>query len=132
MELGWSRDVLLNYIKADSYRTEKHLPKSHNFNNALPELLAEQASEMLKSSYNLGFLGITQPVREKELEHKLVEKIKQFVLELGKGFAFIGNQHRVEYNGKEYFVDILLYHRGLRSLVAMELKNWGIQTGIYR
>ncbi len=95
LEWGWSRDVLLNYIKANSYHTEKHLPKSHNFNNALPELLAEQANEMLKSSYNLGFLGITQPVREKELEQKLVEKIKQFILELGKGFTFIGNQHRV-------------------------------------
>lgn len=65
---------------------------------------------------------MTQSVREKELEQRLVEKIKHFVLELGKGFTFIGNQHRLEYNGKEYFVDILLYHRGLRSLVALELK----------
>lgn len=122
LELGWSRDILLNYIKADAYHNEKHLSKSHNFRETLPELLAEQADDMLKSSYNLGFLGITQPLRELALEKKLVEKIKRFVLELGKGFTFIGNQHRVEYNGKEYFVDILLYHRGLRSLVAMELK----------
>src|SRR5690606_5067065 len=82
----------------------------------------EQAEDLLKSSYNLGFLGLTQPVRERELEQRLVEKIKHFVLELGKGFTFIGNQHRVEYNNKEYFVDILLYHRGLRALVALELK----------
>jgi predicted nuclease of restriction endonuclease-like (RecB) superfamily len=120
--LGWSRDILLNYLKADTYHAEKNLPKSHNFHSALPEILAEQADDMLKSSYNLGFLGLTQSVREKELEHRLVEKIKHFVLELGKGFTFIGNQHRLEYNGKEYFVDILLYHRGLRSLVALELK----------
>lgn len=120
--LGWSRDILLNYIKADAYHSEIHLPKSHNFSETLPEILAEQANEILKSSYNLGFLGLTQPVKEKELEQKLVEKIKQFVLELGKGFTFIGNQYRVEYNQKEYFVDILLYHRGLRSLVALELK----------
>jgi predicted nuclease of restriction endonuclease-like (RecB) superfamily len=120
--LGWSRDILLNYLKADTYHAEKNLPKSHNFHSALPEILAEQADDMLKSSYNLGFLSLTQSVREKELEHRLVEKIKHFVLELGKGFTFIGNQHRLEYNGKEYFVDILLYHRGLRSLVALELK----------
>ncbi len=122
IQLGWSRDILLNYIKADAYYSEKHLPKSHNFQEALPDSLAEQASDMLKSSYNSGFLGITQQVREKELEQKLVEKIKLFVLELGKGFTFIGNQYRIEHNHKEYFVDILLYHRGLRSLVAMELK----------
>lgn len=121
-ELGWTRDILLNYIKADAFNQEKHLPKSHNFSEALPEVLAEQANEMLKSSYNLGFLGFTQSVKEKELEQRLIEKIKHFVLELGRGFTFIGNQHQVEYNGKEYFVDILLYHRSLRSLVALELK----------
>ncbi|MBN8681592.1 MAG: DUF1016 family protein [Chitinophagales bacterium] len=120
--LGWSRNILLNYLKADAYHAEKHLPKSHNFNETLPEILAEQADEMLRSSYNLGFLGLTQALRETELEQRLVEKIKHFILELGKGFTFIGNQHRLEYNQKEYFVDILLYHRGLRCLVALELK----------
>ncbi len=122
IQFGWSRDILLNYIKADAYHTEKSLPKSHNFHVALPEILAEQAAEMLKSSYNLGFLGLTQPVREAGLERKLLEKIKLFVLELGKGFTFIANQHRLEYSDKEYFVDMLLYHRGLRCLVALELK----------
>jgi len=122
VELGWSRDILLNYIKADTYRVEQYVPKQNNFDTVLPDILAEQANEILKSSYNLGFLGITQPVRERELEQRLVEKIKQFVLELGKGFTYIGNQHRLEYNNKEYFVDILLYHRTLRCLVALELK----------
>ncbi len=125
--LGWSRDILLNYLKADAYHAEKNLPKSHNFNETLPEVLAEQADEMLRSSYNLGFLGLTQALRETELEQRLVEKIKQFILELGKGFTFIGNQYRLEYNQKEYFVDILLYHRGLRCLVALELKIGGFK-----
>ncbi|HRK26384.1 MAG TPA: PDDEXK nuclease domain-containing protein [Chitinophagales bacterium] len=120
--LGWSRDILLNYLKADAYQNEKSLPKTHNFKETLPEIVAEQADEMLKSSYNLGFLGLTQAVRETELEQRLIEKIKQFVLELGKGFTFIGNQYRLEYNQKEYFIDILLYHRALRCLVALELK----------
>jgi len=67
IELGWNRDILLNYLKADAYRAEKQLPKSNNFKETLPQVLAQQANEMLKSSYNLGFLGITQIVREKEL-----------------------------------------------------------------
>ena len=77
---------------------------------------------MLKSSYNLGFLGVTQSIKERELEKRLVEKIKYFILELGKGFSFIGNQYRLEYNEKEYFVDMLFFHRDLKSLVAIELK----------
>jgi len=120
--LGWTKDILLNYLKADAYNNEKNLPKAHNFKETLPEILAEQADDMLKSSYNLGFLGLTQSIRETELEKRLVEKIKLFVLELGKGFTFIGNQYRLEYNQKEYFVDMLLYNRSLRCLVALELK----------
>ena len=122
IELGWSRNILLNYLKADSYHNEIDLPKSHNFREVLPEVLAEQAEDMLKASYNLGFLGLTKSVKERELEQRLIEKIKHFVLTLGKGFAYIGNQHRIEFNGKEYFVDILLYNRGLRALLALELK----------
>lgn len=122
LELGWTRDVLLNYIKADSYHAEKHLPKSHNFALALPENLAEQADEILKNSYNLGFLGLTQAIKERELEKRLVEKVKLFILELGQGFSFIGNQYRLEFNHKEYFVDMLFFHRDLKALVAIELK----------
>jgi len=120
--LGWSRDILLNYLKANAYDAERNLPKSHNFSTALPDVLAQQANEMLKSSYNLGFLGLTQSVKEKELELRLVEKIKQFVLELGKGFTFIGNQYRLEFNKKEYFIDMLLYQRNMCCLAALELK----------
>ncbi len=122
IEYGWTKDILLNYIKADSYHNEKHLPKSHNFGVTLPEDLAEQANEILKSSYNLGFLGVTKPIKERELEKRLVEKVKQFVLELGRGFSFIGNQYRLEFNQKEYFVDMLFFHRDLKALVAIELK----------
>ena len=121
-ELGWTRDVLLNYIKADDYAVSKHFLKSHNFNTTLPEYLAEQADEMIKSKYNLGFLGVAKPVREIELEKKLVEKIKSFILELGVGFTFMGNQYRVEYNAKEYFIDMLFFNRQLKSLIAIELK----------
>lgn len=119
---GWSRELLLNAIKMDSYSRAENRLKTNNFTNTLPELSAEYANEVFKSSYNLGFLGITEPVKELELENRLIAKIRAFVLELGNGFSFIGNQYRLEYNNKEYFVDMLFFHRGLRSLVAIELK----------
>jgi predicted nuclease of restriction endonuclease-like (RecB) superfamily len=119
---GWSRDWLLNAIKMDSYGRAQNQIVSNNFSQILPALNADYANEVFKSSYNLGFLGITEPVKELELEKRLIAKIKNFILELGKGFTFIGNQHRLEYNNKEYFVDMLFFHRGLRSLVAIELK----------
>jgi predicted nuclease of restriction endonuclease-like (RecB) superfamily len=119
---GWTRDWLLNAIKMDSYAQAQKQIKSHNFSETLPEIDADYANEVFKDTYNLGFLGITEKIKETELEKRLIEKIKSFVLELGKGFSFIGNQYRLEYNGKEYFVDMLFFHRGLRSLVAIELK----------
>ena len=119
---GWSRDLLLNAIKMDTYTQAQKQIKSNNFNITLPEAHAEYANEVFRSSYNLGFLGITEPVRELELEKRLIGKIKAFILELGKGFSFIGNQYRLEYNNKEYFVDMLFFHRGLQSLVAIDLK----------
>ena len=119
---GWSRDLLLNAIKMDSYNRAQTQVTTNNFNQTLPLNSAEYANEVFKSTYNLGFLGITEPIKELELEKRLISKIRNFILELGKGFSFIGNQHRLEYNGKEYYVDMLFFHRGLRSLVAIELK----------
>ncbi len=120
--LGWSRDIMLNYIKADDYSLSQSLPKSHNFDKTLPAEIVTQADEMIKSRYNLGFLGAIGAVAELELERKLVEKIKTFILELGSGFTFIGNQYVLEYNNKEYKIDMLFYNRQVRSLVALELK----------
>jgi predicted nuclease of restriction endonuclease-like (RecB) superfamily len=122
IEKGWSRDLLLNAIKMDIYSHSEKQLKTDNFKNTLPQISADYANEVFKSTYNLGFLGITEPVKELELERRLIVKIRNFVLELGKGFTFIGNQYRLEYNNKEYFVDMLFFHRGLRSLVAIELK----------
>ncbi len=119
---GWSRDLLLNAIKLDSYSRLVNQIKTNNFNDTLPDINAEYANEVFKSSYNLGFLGVTETLKELELENRLIAKIQAFVLELGKGFSFIGNQYRLEYNNKEYFVDMLFFHRGLQSLVAIELK----------
>ena len=122
VKMGWTRNLLLNFIKADIYHNAKELPKPHNFETTLPEHLQEQADEMLKSTYNLGFLGVKHHIKERELERRLVEKIKLFLLELGDGFSFIGNQHRLMLNQKEYFVDLLFFNRKIKSLIAIELK----------
>lgn len=124
---GWTRKVLLNQIKADAYGRSLAEGKSHNFPAALPEHLAEQAEETLKSSYSLEFLGIGQSVKERELEDRLVGNLKDFILELGYGFCFIGRQYRVTAGNKEYFIDLLFYHRFLKCLVAIELKIGGFE-----
>ncbi len=119
---GWSRNVLLNQIKAGAYERAVKEKKTHNFPLALPEYLVEQADEMLKSSYNLEFLGIRQAIRERELEDRLISRLQDFILELGYGFCFVGRQYRLALGKKEYFIDLLFYHRFLKALVAFELK----------
>jgi predicted nuclease of restriction endonuclease-like (RecB) superfamily len=119
---GWSRNVLLNQIKAGAYERAVVEKKTHNFPLALPEYLAEQAEEMMKSSYNLEFLGIRREVKERELEDRLISRLQAFLLELGYGFCFVGRQHRLTLGQKEYFIDLLFYHRFLKALVAFELK----------
>jgi predicted nuclease of restriction endonuclease-like (RecB) superfamily len=121
-KFGWSRNVLLNQIKAGAYERAVTEKKSHNFDLALPEHFAEQADEMLKSSYNLDFLGLGKAVRERELEDRLISRLQAFLLELGYGFCFVGRQHRIALGKKEYFIDLLFYHRFLKALVAFDLK----------
>ena len=119
---GWNRDLLLNAIKLGMHETHSVPAADNNFESTLPAVQSQYANEVFHSTYNLGFLGVTKPILELELENRLVEKIKLFLLELGKGFTFISNQHIIEYNGKESRVDMLFFHRGLRSLVAIDLK----------
>lgn len=121
-QFGWSRKVLLNQIKAEAYERAKKEKKTHNFPLALPEHLAEQADEMMKSRYNLEFLGIGRAMKERDLENRLVDHLQRFLLELGYGFCFVGRQHRLALGRKEYFVDLLFYHRFLKALVAFDLK----------
>ena len=117
IRMSLSRNMLLNYIMAGDYAISKDNQKSNNFEVALPKNITLQADEMIKNKYNLGFLGIKDKIHELNFEKKLVEKIKQFILELGQGFSFIGNQYRLEYNQKEYFIDMLFFNRNLRSLI---------------
>ncbi len=118
---GWNRDLLLNALKMKMHENQP-APIDNNFEKTLPAVQAAYANEVFSSRYNLGFLGVTEPIAELELEERLVNKVKQFLLELGKGFTYIGNQYVLKYNGKESKVDLLFFHRGLHCLVAMDLK----------
>ena len=118
----WSRELMVNAIKMEMHKRLPDTNVTNNFAITLPESQAAYANEVFKDSYCMGFLGVTEPLLELELERRLVEKVKHFLLELGQGFTFIGNQHVLSFNGKDYKIDMLFFHRGLRSLVAIDLK----------
>lgn len=121
-QMGWSRNVLLNQIGAHAYERQALALKQHTFKKTLPKHLASQADQTMKDIYMLDFLGITKPVVEKEMERRMVNAIRDVLLELGYGFSFIGNQYKITLGEKEYFIDLLFYHRKLQCLVAIELK----------
>jgi predicted nuclease of restriction endonuclease-like (RecB) superfamily len=120
---GWTRSTLIMQIQSQAH--ERHLlsPKQHNFTQALPQHLAEQANNTMKDVYMFDTLGLTPPVLEAEIESRMVAKIKNVMLELGYGFAFMGNQYRIQAKSREYFIDLLFYNRRLQCLVALELKK---------
>ena len=122
MTKGWSREMLRHALKTEYHLSVKTAIRSNNFSDTLPTQQAEYANEVFRSSYNLGFIDASEPLKELDLERRLVQKVTSFILELGNGFSFIGNQYTLTYNDKEYRVDLLFFHRHLRSMVAIELK----------
>lgn len=122
-EYHWTRDTLRSQINSNAYERHKIASKQHNFKKALPEALAKQADQSMKDVYMFDMLGIAPPVIESEIERRMVEKVKEVILELGYGFSFIGNQYRIATPDSDYFIDLLFYHRKLQSLVALELKT---------
>lgn len=117
---GWTKDLLLHQIENKSY--EKHLLNQTNFIEVLPDKIRKQAILAVKDHYNFELLGLENEHNERELEQAIVKNIRNFLMEMGHNFAFIGNQYRLEIEGNEYFIDLMLYHRVLRCLVAIELK----------
>jgi len=119
-KFGWSKAVLIHQIENQSY--EKTLLGQTNFDKALTPKLRAQAKLAVKDEYTFDFLELGEEHAERELERALVGRIEHFLREMGGLFAFVGSQFRLEVDGEEYFIDLLLYHRRLRSLVAIELK----------
>jgi len=118
--MGWTKNVLIHQIDNKAY--EKTITNQTNFEKTLPESLRHQAKLAVKDEYTFDFLELGEEHSEMELERALMVKINRFLMEMGGMFAFLGNQYRLEINGREFFIDILLYHRRLKCLVAVELK----------
>ena len=122
IEFGWNRNVLVHHIKTNLFDRDKIENKSNNFEISLPLHLSELAQDIVKSEYNLEFLEVAKDVHERVVENSLIDNIKQFLLELGYGFSFIGNQYKLSLGENEYFIDLLFFHRKLNALIAVELK----------
>ena len=121
LEQGWSRDVLAMQLKSNLYtRTGKAIT---NFSRTLPSPQSDLAQQTLKDPYTFDFMAMTEPFNERDVELQLTQHITQFLLELGKGFAFIGRQYHVEVAGNDYYIDLLFYHVSLKCYVVVELKN---------
>lgn len=117
---GWTKNVLQHQIDSQSYA--QYVLGQTNFDAALPDSIKAQAMLAIKDHYSFDFLGLAEEHSERELEQALIRNLREFLSELGGTFSFIGNQYRLEVGGKEYFIDLLLFHRRLRCLVAIELK----------
>lgn len=119
-KFGWSKNVLIHQIGNQSY--EKSLLGQTSFDKALTPELRAQAKLAVKDEYTFDFLELAEEHSERELEQALIGKIEAFLRAMGGLFAFMGSQYRLEVGGDEYFIDLLLFHRRLRALVAIELK----------
>jgi predicted nuclease of restriction endonuclease-like (RecB) superfamily len=117
---GWSRNVLVHQIESDLYRRQgKALT---NFTRTLPAPQSELAQQVIKDPYSFEFLTLAEEARERELEQALIDHLRDFLLELGMGFAFIGSQYPLQVGGEEFRIDLLFYHLRLRSFVVLDLK----------
>ena len=119
-KFGWTKNVLIHHIEGKNY--EKYLLNQTNFEQTLPDSIKNQAILAVKDEYSFDFLNLGEEHSESQLETALVNNIRAFLLEMNFQFAFVGNQFRVQVDDKEYFIDLLLYHRQLQCLVAIELK----------
>ena len=123
LENGWSRNVLNHQIESRLYERQAEKPRIDNFAERLPAPQSDLARETLKDPYLFDFLDVGEAAKERELETALVERITRFMLELGKGFAFVGRQYHLEVGGEDFYIDLLFYHLRLHCYVAIELKT---------
>jgi len=130
VENGWSRSVLVHWIESDLYSRQGKAQT--NFERSLPPPQSDLARETLKDPYKFEFLSLAEEAAERELEEGLLAHIRKFLIELGAGFAFVGQQVHLEIGGEDFFVDLLFYHLKLRAYVVIDLKTTGFQAGVCR
>jgi predicted nuclease of restriction endonuclease-like (RecB) superfamily len=125
LDHGWSRSVLAAQIDTQAHARQGQALT--NFARVLPPETSDLAQQVLKDPYQFDFLTLRQAVHERDVERALVSRVKDLLLELGKGFSFIASQHHLEVGGQDFYVDLLFYHRKLRCLVAVDLKTGQFQ-----
>ena len=120
IEHGWSRNVLVHQIESNLYgRQGKALT---NFSRTLPAVQSELAQQLIKDPYSFDFLTLGPDLLERDLERGLLEHLRSLILELGKGFAFVGSQYRLDVGDQDFYLDLLFYHLRLRCFVVIDLK----------
>ena len=122
-ENGWSRNVLVHQIESNLYQRQVLADKVTNFENRLPSLQSELAVQTMKDPYVFDFIHFLEDMLERDIEQALVRDVTKFLLELGTGFAFLGNQYHLNVGGDDFYIDLLFYNLNLRCYVVIELKT---------
>jgi predicted nuclease of restriction endonuclease-like (RecB) superfamily len=122
---GWSRNVLAHQIESGLFARQGSA--LNNFSRTLPAEQSELAQQIIKDPYSFDFLSLTSDIQERHLERGLIEHLRSLILELGKGFSFVGSQYHLEVGEQDYFIDLLFYHLRLRCFVIIELKVEGFK-----
>ena len=122
IENGWSKNILAHQIDTNLYARQIEQKKVSNFPSKLPSPQSELALETMKDPYVIDFIELKEDAREKDLEDALINNITKVLLELGKGFAFVGHQYHLEVAGEDYYIDLLFYNIKLKCYVVIELK----------
>jgi predicted nuclease of restriction endonuclease-like (RecB) superfamily len=120
VEHGWSRNVLIHQIESELHARRGEAVT--NFYRTLPAPQSDLARELIKDPYHFDFLELAPEARERDLERALLTHLRDFLLELGVGFAFVGSQYRLEVGGQDFYLDLLFYHLRLRCHVVIDLK----------
>lgn len=122
-ENGWSHSVLIHQIESGLYQRQAIADKISNFENRLPAPQSELAVQTMKDPYVFDFIPFKEDMVERDIEQALVKDVTKLLLELGTGFAFLGNQYRLNVGGDDFYIDLLFYNLNLRCYVVIELKT---------
>ncbi len=122
-ENGWSHSVLVHQIEAELYQRQAIAPKVSNFEQRLPAPQSELAVQTMKDPYIFDFVPFREDMVERDIERALVQDVTKLLLELGTGFAFLGNQYHLNVGGDDFYIDLLFYNLNLRCYVVIELKT---------
>ncbi len=120
---GWSRNVLVHQIESGLYERQAIAEKISNFESRLPSPQSELAAQTMKDPYIFDFIPFSEDMVERDIEQALVKDVTKLLLELGTGFAFLGNQYHLNVGGDDFYIDLLFYNLNLRSYVVVELKT---------